>query len=136
MGCLANQPPRLLVCRAAAGGRLWGFGRLCGVSIHCLLVTGHHLPCPTPPISRCRRSHKELRRTSWIHDGDVEWHGVTPNTPDWSETSRFLAYSLKKPGGGGLYIAFNASHQAQVGRAGVGAAMRTCMSACVGCALL
>lgn len=40
---------------------------------------------------------------------------MTPNTPDWSDTSRFLAYSLKKPGGGGLYIAFNTGHLPQVG---------------------
>lgn len=76
-------------------------------------------PTPTRPHPP-RKSHKELRRTSWIHDGDVEWHGVTPNTPDWSDTSRFLAYSLKKPGGGGLYIAFNAGHLPQVGGSGAG----------------
>jgi hypothetical protein len=24
----------------------------------------------------------------------LEWHGTTPNTPDWSETSRFVAFTL------------------------------------------
>ncbi len=35
---------------------------------------------------------------------------MTLGEPDWSETSRFLAWSLPKAGGGGLYIAFNAGH--------------------------
>lgn len=90
---------------------------------HCLPVALQFQP-PSPPLRpRCRRSHKELRRTEWIHDGDVEWHGVTPNTPDWSETSRFLAYSLKKPGGGGLYIAFNAGHLPHVRMTGAGGSL-------------
>lgn len=41
---------------------------------------------------------------------------MVPHKPDWSETSRFLAYTLSKPeGGGGLYIGFNTSHLPQVG---------------------
>lgn len=61
-----------------------------------------------------RKSHKELRRTGWIHDGEVQWHGVEPNLPDWTEASRFLGYTLSNGQGGGLYIAFNSSHLAQV----------------------
>ncbi|KAI3435670.1 hypothetical protein D9Q98_001728 [Chlorella vulgaris] len=61
-----------------------------------------------------RHKHKELRRSSWINDSEVQWHGTEPAKPDWTEASRFLAYTLGKPGGGGLYIAFNSSHLPQV----------------------
>lgn len=69
----------------------------------------------TRHVIALRKAHKELRRTEWINDSQVQWHGITPHKPDWSETSRFLAYTLSKPeGGGGLYIAFNTSHLPQV----------------------
>lgn len=60
-----------------------------------------------------RKAHKELRRSSYVSDNDVEWHGIVPEEPDWTETSRFLALTLRKPGAnaGGVYIAFNTSHQ-------------------------
>ena len=72
-----------------------------------------------------RKAHKELRRSTYVSDSDVEWHGVVPGEPDWDETSRFLALTFKKTttsksssssagGGGGLYIAFNTSHVAQM----------------------
>ena len=63
-----------------------------------------------------RKSHKELRRSSYVTDADVQWHGVIPEEPDWTETSRFLALTFRKPGAaaGGLYIAFNTSHVAQM----------------------
>ncbi|KAH0656998.1 hypothetical protein KY290_032995 [Solanum tuberosum] len=40
----------------------------------------------------------------------LQWHGHTPRTPDWSETSRFVAFTLVDKVKGELYIAFNASH--------------------------
>ncbi|XP_024544840.1 isoamylase 1, chloroplastic [Selaginella moellendorffii] len=40
----------------------------------------------------------------------LEWHGVVPETPDWSETSRFVAFSLVDAKKRELYIAFNTSH--------------------------
>ena len=73
------------------------------------------LPHPLHPLHPpCRHAHRELRRTSYITDAEVEWHGVEPSVPDWSEASRFLGYTLRKPSGGGLYIAFNTSHTAQM----------------------
>jgi isoamylase len=59
-----------------------------------------------------RKAHKELRRSSYVNDNDVEWHGIIPGEPDWTETSRFLALTFRKPGAnaGGVYIAFNTSH--------------------------
>lgn len=61
-----------------------------------------------------RRKHKELRRSSYVSDDNVTWHGVLPEEPDWEETSRFLAITFSKPGGGGLYVAFNTAHTPQM----------------------
>ncbi|PON41132.1 Glycoside hydrolase [Parasponia andersonii] len=40
----------------------------------------------------------------------LQWHGHAPGVPDWSETSRFVAFSLKDSMKGEIYVAFNASH--------------------------
>ncbi|KAD3068185.1 hypothetical protein E3N88_36065 [Mikania micrantha] len=40
----------------------------------------------------------------------LQWHGHVPETPDWSETSRFVAFTMKDSVKGELYIAFNTSH--------------------------
>lgn len=62
-----------------------------------------------------RKAHNELRRSTYVNDNDVQWHGITPEEPDWSETSRFLALTLRKPEGrGGLYVAFNTGHVPQM----------------------
>lgn len=60
-----------------------------------------------------RMSKSELRRSSYVTEGDIEWHGVDPGEPDWSESSRFLGFTLKSTSssrGGGLYVAFNTGH--------------------------
>ena len=46
----------------------------------------------------------------------MEWHGLAPHAPDWSDASRFLAFSLRTgpAGQGGVYAAFNTSHLPQV----------------------
>lgn len=50
-----------------------------------------------------------------MNDGEIQWHGDAPNEPDWSESSRLVAYTLRQPGGqSGLYVAFNASHLPRV----------------------
>ena len=41
----------------------------------------------------------------------LQWHGTRAGTPDWSEESRLVAFSLSSPSGG-LYIAFNSGHLA------------------------
>lgn len=46
--------------------------------------------------------------------GSIAWHGKLPNDPDWTEESRLVAYTLSNSKGGGLYIAFNTSHKAQI----------------------
>ncbi len=51
-----------------------------------------------------------LKRTEFLREEDVAWHGHAPNTPNWERESRFVAYTLNdvvlaEP----LYIAFNAN---------------------------
>eukprot|EP00775_Hariotina_reticulata_P003086 gene3086-3365_t len=59
-----------------------------------------------------RHMHPELRRTSYVNDNDIQWHGEAAFRPDWTDSSRLVAYTLKKQGpeGGGLYVAFNTGH--------------------------
>nr|AAZ81835.1 isoamylase isoform 1 [Pisum sativum] len=40
----------------------------------------------------------------------LQGHGLFPVTPDWSETSRFVAFTLVDSVKGEIYIAFNTSH--------------------------
>lgn len=62
-----------------------------------------------------RKSRPELRRTEYVTDQDIEWHGTMPHEPDWTETSRFVAFSLRgEEAGRDLYVAFNTSHLPQL----------------------
>lgn len=49
------------------------------------------LPCSLHPH---RHSHKELQRTQYVTDRDIQWHGEQPHNPDWSDTSRLVAFTL------------------------------------------
>lgn len=40
----------------------------------------------------------------------LQWHGHLPGTPDWSQSSRFVAFSMNDAAKGEMYIAFNTSH--------------------------
>eukprot|EP00268_Persea_americana_P048680 TRINITY_DN5163_c0_g1_i3.p1 TRINITY_DN5163_c0_g1~~TRINITY_DN5163_c0_g1_i3.p1 ORF type:complete len:184 (-),score=35.62 TRINITY_DN5163_c0_g1_i3:1013-1564(-) len=40
----------------------------------------------------------------------LQWHGHAPGMPDWSETSRFVAFSLIDSVKKEIYVAFNSSH--------------------------
>jgi len=59
-----------------------------------------------------RKARPELRRKegTFVADGEVEWHGVAPGEPDWSDASRLVALTLRGEEGGGLYIAFSTAH--------------------------
>jgi hypothetical protein len=61
--------------------------------------------------ARRRRRHPELRRGAY---GGLDFHGAAPGAPDLSEASRLVAWSTGDGAGGGVYVAFNASHKAQV----------------------
>ena len=45
-----------------------------------------------------------------MNDNDIQWHGEAPFTPDWSDASRLVAYTVNDGLGGGLYVAFNTGH--------------------------
>ena len=58
-----------------------------------------------------RKTHTLLRRTEFLSEGDIDWHGTEPYKPDWSSSSRFIAYALKDYSQEEhLYIAYNATH--------------------------
>ncbi|KAL3692101.1 hypothetical protein R1sor_005752 [Riccia sorocarpa] len=57
-----------------------------------------------------RRQSDALRLGEFPTAEKLQWHGLLPNTPDWSETSRFVAFSLVDLEAKELYVAFNASH--------------------------
>lgn len=67
-------------------------------------------------VVACRHAHPELRRKAYVNDNDVQWHGEAAFKPDWSDSSRLVAYTLKKaaPQAGGLYVAFNSGHTPRV----------------------
>ncbi len=59
-----------------------------------------------------RIKHIILRRSEFLQDADICWHGILPGKPDWSQESKFVAYTLKDHESGyDLYIAFNADHE-------------------------
>jgi isoamylase/glycogen operon protein len=55
-----------------------------------------------------RKKHADLFHPHFLTDKEIEWHGTEPFLPDWSQSSRFVAFTLK--GTSPLYIAFNADH--------------------------
>jgi len=57
-----------------------------------------------------RRETESLRLGDFPTGERLEWHGLSPNNPDWSETSKFVAFTLVDQHKRELYIAFNASH--------------------------
>jgi len=56
-----------------------------------------------------RRQRPELGQANYLGAGQIHFHGIRAGQPDWSDTSRLVAYSLSGPTGG-LYIAFNSHH--------------------------
>jgi glycogen operon protein len=44
--------------------------------------------------------------------GDISWHGAEPRRPDWSPSSRVLAFTLEQPAAGAsVHVVLNASDQ-------------------------
>lgn len=56
-----------------------------------------------------RKQHALFRRSQFLTDKDVEWHGFEPKKADWSHTSRFVAFTLRDSSP--FYLAFNANFQ-------------------------
>ncbi|QDZ18260.1 isoamylase [Chloropicon primus] len=58
-----------------------------------------------------RRGNSNLRQSAYMDGSRIQWHGVKASEPDWSDTSRFVAFSVTGDAeADDLYIAFNAGH--------------------------
>lgn len=57
-----------------------------------------------------RKAHPSLRRTEFLTEKDIHWHGFAPGQAHWGEDSRFVSFTLK--GSPDLYVAFNAHSHA------------------------
>jgi len=57
-----------------------------------------------------RKNNASLCRETFLTDHDIQWHGSQPFHPDWSSSSKFIAYTLSGPRP--LYVAFNANPHA------------------------
>lgn len=56
-----------------------------------------------------RKRHSILKRSSFLTDQDVQWHGLQLNIPKWDEDEDFVAFTLRDhEHQESLYIAFNA----------------------------
>jgi isoamylase len=64
-------------------------------------------------LTAFRASRPALRLRAHPTGNQVAWHGLLPEQPDWSDTSRLVAFTLRDgPDRSPLYIAFNTSHMA------------------------
>ncbi|KAK6139714.1 hypothetical protein DH2020_026545 [Rehmannia glutinosa] len=63
-------------------------------------------------MTKFRRECESLGLNDFPTAERLQWHGHAPGMPDWSDTSRFVAFTLIDSVKRELYIAFNASHVA------------------------
>ncbi|XP_020701776.1 isoamylase 1, chloroplastic isoform X1 [Dendrobium catenatum] len=61
-------------------------------------------------MTQFRRECESLRLNDFPTAKRLQWHGHLPGAPDWSGTSRFVAFSLIDALKREIYIAFNTSH--------------------------
>merc|ERR1711903_102730 len=60
-----------------------------------------------------RRARLQFRSVNFLSDSEVQWHGKAVGEPDWSDSSRLVAFTLAARGDSPqLYVAFNSSHKA------------------------
>ncbi|XP_078443501.1 isoamylase 1 [Wolffia australiana] len=61
-------------------------------------------------MTQFRRQCESLGLDEFPTGERLQWHGLLPGNPDWSETSRFVAFSQRDAAKGEMYVAFNAGH--------------------------
>lgn len=61
-------------------------------------------------MTKFRRECESLGLDNFPTAERLQWHGHAPGRPDWSETSRFVAFSLVDSVKMEFYVAFNAGH--------------------------
>ena len=64
-------------------------------------------------LIQLRKNHPLLRKTSFLTDKDITWHGTAPLKPLWNIDNGLLAFTLNDIEGPSLYIAFNARSDAE-----------------------
>lgn len=61
-----------------------------------------------------RKSHPILKRSTFLTNKEIDWHGLEPFKPEWNREIPFIAYTLKDPKHNqDLFVAFNAQNHAQ-----------------------
>lgn len=60
-------------------------------------------------VIQFRKTHKAFQKKKFLTKSDIDWHSRYPLQPDWSQESRFVAYTLKDINP--IYVAFNAHFQ-------------------------
>ena len=69
----------------------------------------------TKAMISLRKRFASFRRRHYVSESDIDWHGVEPGNPDWSDESRFLALTVKgHDEHNDVYVAFNTSHMSQM----------------------
>nr|CAB3483492.1 unnamed protein product [Digitaria exilis] len=61
-------------------------------------------------MTKFRKECESLGLEDFPTSEQLHWHGHQPGKPDWSEGSRFVAFSMKDETKGEIYVAFNTSH--------------------------
>lgn len=61
-------------------------------------------------VTRFRRECESIGLDDFPTADRLQWHGHYPGSPDWSGTSRFVAFSLIDSAKREIYVAFNTSH--------------------------
>ncbi|XP_073011594.1 isoamylase SU1, chloroplastic isoform X1 [Typha latifolia] len=61
-------------------------------------------------MTKLRRECESIGLDDFPTAERLQWHGHQPGMPDWSETSRFVAFSMTDSTKREIYVAFNASH--------------------------
>ncbi|KAI9124532.1 hypothetical protein K1719_004454 [Acacia pycnantha] len=61
-------------------------------------------------MTKFRKECESLGLEEFPTSERLQWHGHFPGTPDWSKTSRFVAFTLIDSAKGEIYVAFNTSH--------------------------
>ncbi|KAJ4709190.1 isoamylase 1, chloroplastic-like [Melia azedarach] len=61
-------------------------------------------------MTKFRHECESLGLSDFPTAGRLQWHGYAPGMPDWSDKSRFVAFTLIDSVKGEIYVAFNTSH--------------------------
>jgi glycogen debranching enzyme GlgX len=61
---------------------------------------------------RFRKEHPLLQEDAFYEEGEIIWHGMNVEDPNWQEESPIIAFTIIRPDERHLYVAFNATPNA------------------------